>query len=727
MAVKGGGVLLLFMFIVTLLNPVHGFELQVNASNFIFNKTSISIELHSEALDVTIPIGPILNHESASSKSGDIESSKGAIITWTVILMDNQQDNFTLTLQETVQSNDTSLSLTIYGTIEEPHVWSLGTGLESRKCQTKTLKCATTSETNPVLVYDEALLKIVNYLSDPISVNQLSAICYTCKDIYLTTVYPNEVVYIITDTKYKITFHLFQNNSQYFASHSDHFNEHSIQTWTVYDLSNTTFIPDEDHPGQNANLPILYVAIVLLGSFSIWIIGINVYYQMKKKRLFHCKRVDREISKDLGDPDKVNYGALNNGETANLLDDQKEKATTDLLNEDPLSTRKKERLRSLDTFRGMSLIIMIFVNYGGGGYWFFNHSIWNGITVADLVFPWFVWIMGVSIVYSFKGRKKDSFKLRLYQVVRRSVILLGLGLFLNNGYRLSHWRIPGVLQRFAIAYFVVAMTELLAPMVYNKYKLKWDVISVRDLTHNWVQWLVIVFLESLWLIITFSLKAPGCPRGYLGPGGRADGGKYSNCTGGIAGYIDSWILTDNHIYGHPTCKAIYHTGSYDPEGILGSINSIVMCFFGVQAGRILIHHKQFGSRIVRFVVWGLLMGGLGTILCEATLNKGVIPLNKNLWSLSFILVIAGLGYILLALFYFIIDVIKIWNGAPFFYPGMNSILVYVGSELLEGTFPFGWKGMEDSHIEFLISNVISVSLWCLVAYYWYFINFFVKI
>ena len=93
---------------------------------------------------------------------------------------------------------------------------------------------------------------------------------------------------------------------------------------------------------------------------------------------------------------------------------------------------------SLSTIR-MSLIIMIFVNYGGGGYWFFNHSIWNGITVADLVFPWFIWIMGVSIVYSFNGRKKDTFKSRLYQVVRRSVILLGLGLFLNNGKGSGHY------------------------------------------------------------------------------------------------------------------------------------------------------------------------------------------------------------------------------------------------------------------------------------------------
>ena len=78
-----------------------------------------------------------------------------------------------------------------------------------------------------------------------------------------------------------------------------------------------------------------------------------------------------------------------------------------------------------------SLVIMIFVNYGGGGYWFFNHSKWNGLTVADLVFPWFIWIMGVSIVFSYKGRKKDSFWMRLYQVFRRTVILFALGLFLN--------------------------------------------------------------------------------------------------------------------------------------------------------------------------------------------------------------------------------------------------------------------------------------------------------
>ncbi len=75
---------------------------------------------------------------------------------------------------------------------------------------------------------------------------------------------------------------------------------------------------------------------------------------------------------------------------------------------------------------------MIFVNYGGGGYWFFNHSVWNGLTVADLVFPWFVWIMGVSLVFSFSGRSQDSVLNRLYQIVRRTIILFGLGLLLNS-------------------------------------------------------------------------------------------------------------------------------------------------------------------------------------------------------------------------------------------------------------------------------------------------------
>jgi heparan-alpha-glucosaminide N-acetyltransferase len=88
---------------------------------------------------------------------------------------------------------------------------------------------------------------------------------------------------------------------------------------------------------------------------------------------------------------------------------------------------------------------MIFVNYGGGGYYFFAHSIWNGLTVADLVFPWFIFIMGSAMSLSFDGllKKKVSRLFLLRKAVRRSIILFGLGLFMNDGYYINQWRIPG--------------------------------------------------------------------------------------------------------------------------------------------------------------------------------------------------------------------------------------------------------------------------------------------
>ena len=118
---------------------------------------------------------------------------------------------------------------------------------------------------------------------------------------------------------------------------------------------------------------------------------------------------------------------------------------------------KKQRLRSLDTFRGLCLVIMIFVNYGGGGYWFFSHSRWHGLTVADLVMPWFMFMMGVSFTFSLKSldRRGSSKRQMMMKVVSRCIKLFVIGLFLIN--QSDSWngiRLPGVLQRFAICYLV---------------------------------------------------------------------------------------------------------------------------------------------------------------------------------------------------------------------------------------------------------------------------------
>jgi hypothetical protein len=108
--------------------------------------------------------------------------------------------------------------------------------------------------------------------------------------------------------------------------------------------------------------------------------------------------------------------------------------------------KKSPRLQSLDTLRGVALFFMIFVNYGGGGYWFLEHADWDGLTVADLLFPWFMWMMGVSMALSFEAQRKAGVSKRdmWKKISIRSFKLFAIGMFLANGYELSTWRIPGI-------------------------------------------------------------------------------------------------------------------------------------------------------------------------------------------------------------------------------------------------------------------------------------------
>jgi heparan-alpha-glucosaminide N-acetyltransferase len=625
--------------------------------------------------------------------------------------------------------------------------------------QNKSLKLFTQSLNQltppaPRLGIDEALLVVNNSLSFPVAINQKSDNCYKCMPFYLGEVVPGQNWNVVLDTTFAWTIYVEYNTSEgnltLYCKKHHYFSEHSQY---VLNLDSDTRNCSLEHQNMVSSyttyLPILYAAVGILGLALVWGVTKVLWLVLRDKGCFHYlhfKSVDRVTARDLGNPRKVNseYGAVNPQETEPLNRtsvnglmaapaDQSVKSGSGGGETSSKTPPGRRRLASLDTFRGFSLMIMIFVNYGGGGYWFFDHSRWNGLTVADLVFPWFIWIMGVSIVFSYKRRTKHTVLSRLYQLVRRSVILFGLGLFLNNGFTLGRWRIPGVLQRFAISYFVVALTELLTSEIRSSLVSltpKGRILGIfRDVTSNVFQWAVVFLLEFLWLALTFLLPLPHpCPRGYLGPGGLADSGRYCNCSGGAAGVIDRWLFTDNHIYQTPTAKETYHLlRPYDPEGILGSLNSIILCFLGVQAGRILVLYKNDYNIIIRFLLWGLLLGGLGVVLCEGQKNEGMIPLNKNLWSLSFILVMGGSAFVLLAALYFIIDVILWWNGAPFKYPGMNSILVYVGSEILQGYFPFSWQQQSNSHLDLLFANLIAVGLWILIAYYWFRIDFFVKI
>ncbi|TKS68112.1 Heparan-alpha-glucosaminide N-acetyltransferase [Collichthys lucidus] len=553
-----------------------------------------------------------------------------------------------------------------------------------------------------VLKMDEASLTVYNELDSEVLVSWMSERCYQCLYQQLGVVpagsspgQPGSVDFVV-GTQHAVTLKI--NSTQELCRFPFHFGEHgNYSLWVKSDskVVNCSMVTQADP--VNSYIPILVAFLVFAGLALVSAIGkIILRLDAVRALLFRVAgtmETERLINSELGSP-----GRTGTPVTDNIL---------------PPPPSPSKRLRSLDTFRGISLVIMVFVNYGGGRYWFFRHESWNGLTVADLVFPWFVFIMGTSTALSINAllRAGSTRCSLLRKVAWRSMQLFIIGVFIiNPNYcqgplTWDNLRIPGVLQRLACSYLVVASLDLLVARGHL------DILTTDawwspglDVLLYWPAWLCVLLLEILWLCLTFLLPVPGCPTGYLGPGGIGDMGLYANCTGGAAGFLDRWLLGESHIYQTPSSRVIYATRMpYDPEGVLGSINSILMAFLGLQ-------------------------GVVSAALTKCSTDRGFIPVNKNLWSLSYVTTLACFAYVLLVLVYYTVDVKRWWSGAPFYYPGMNSILVYVGHEVFEEYFPFRWRmANSQSHAEHLTQNLVATSCWVFISYVLYKKKIFWKI
>ncbi|XP_068726421.1 heparan-alpha-glucosaminide N-acetyltransferase-like isoform X2 [Montipora capricornis] len=548
----------------------------------------------------------------------------------------------------------------------------------------------------------------------------ISTNCHKCPPQILKEGVRSEAKFNITvETSYHFNLTLKNSHGKVVCRNDLYlFGEHGLYRYIIHNIKRniTCKIKNAVKP-DDAYMPLLYAFLCIMG-LAIFI-PVLLYFLREYNFLVNWKLFEDTqslMNADLGTP---NFSGS--------VDDRAH--NRDEMTEKP----KKQRLKSLDTFRGIALTIMIFVNYGGGGYYFFKHARWDGLTVADLVFPWFMWIMGISIVISFRSlRNRQVRPIKIFlKIVRRTVILFALGLLVSNYNALAKYRVPGVLQRFAACYFIVAMLQLVInPGTDSVLPVGawWN--PLRDVVALWGQWLFMLSILAIYIIVTFALEAPGCPRGYIGPGGLADNESYINCTGGIAGYIDRHLVFGpKHIYQSPTCMKTYKTKvPYDPEGALGTLSSSFLVFLGVQAGYTLFTFPNHIARTKRWIIWSLLLGCI-TLALTGTSNEGVIPLNKNLWSVSFIFATGGMAFVLLTLCYLLVDVLGWWSGAPFIFPGMNSIVVYVGSEILNNHFPFSWKVVKSQvqHGELLAMNLVGTTLWIIISYYLYHIQFFVKI
>jgi predicted acyltransferase len=301
-----------------------------------------------------------------------------------------------------------------------------------------------------------------------------------------------------------------------------------------------------------------------------------------------------------------------------------------------------KRLASLDAFRGFTIALMIVVNSPGEAESVFaplRHADWNGWTFADTVFPSFLFIVGVSLVYSFAKQQEGRIVLR---ILKRTLILFALGLFVNAfpTFELSTLRIPGVLQRIALCYFFASL------------------IVLRAGPRGCILWLI-GLLASYWLMMEF-IPVPGVGTGVLEPGRN------------FAAWVDSHLLK-GYMWS-------YYNGAWDPEGVASTIPAIATTLFGVLTGQWL--RSSFSDRRK---VAGMVCAGLVLLIAGTVLDRWM-PINKSIWTSTFSIFMAGLALVSLAFFHWSIDMSGFprWP-KPLIILGLNPITIYVLSIILDTT------------------------------------------
>lgn len=310
------------------------------------------------------------------------------------------------------------------------------------------------------------------------------------------------------------------------------------------------------------------------------------------------------------------------------------------------------RLISLDVFRGLTIAMMIIANMAGvvpDVYPFLSHAPWNGCTPTDLVFPFFLFIVGVAMSFSLSKYSLES-KLNsfvYFNLCRRAVILFTLGLLLNGfwnqgvgSFDLQSLRLMGVLQRIGLAYLFASLIVLKLPE-----KTQWALAGI--------------LLIFYWLTMMY-IPVPDYGAGML------------TREGNFGAFIDRLIIAKPHLYAG---DGFNFRG--DPEGLFSTIPAVVNVLFGYFAGQWMRKSTINSHTSMDLVLWGLCSLVVGMIW------DGLFPINKKLWTSSYVLFSTGWGLVFLAACYDLIEVRKIkrWSKG-FEIIGLNAIALFVASVFL---------------------------------------------
>lgn len=319
-----------------------------------------------------------------------------------------------------------------------------------------------------------------------------------------------------------------------------------------------------------------------------------------------------------------------------------------------LISKDPKRLVSLDALRGFTVAGMILVNVPGSWEYIykpFRHAVFNGLTLADLVFPFFLFIVGASVFLALGRRIEGNIpkKKIVKKVIIRSLLIFLLGVFLNwFSSDFKEWRIAGVLQRISLCY-------LLGSVIFIYTKAKWKIV-------------ISIFILLFYWVLTIFIGIPGYGRVFT---------PEMNWTA----WIDMNLLPGKMYF-----------GEWDPEGILSTFPALVNTLAGIQAGRLINSAEGYGKKIRKLSIFGLILLTSGLIISLS------FPLNKNVWSSSFVLVTSGLASLLWSLLIWLIDIKnkKGW-ALPGIIFGMNALTAYVLHYIL--IYPFSRIGISGKSIQ----------------------------
>ncbi|KAG8647194.1 heparan-alpha-glucosaminide N-acetyltransferase [Manihot esculenta] len=445
-------------------------------------------------------------------------------------------------------------------------------------------------------------------------------------------------------------------------------------------------------------------------------------HETKDKNELFSEKVDKTNDRDVTNREKEDTSSVNQ---------QKQQQ------QQPLVKQKAKRVATLDAFRGLTVALMILVDNAGESYARIDHSPWNGCTLADFVMPFFLFIVGVAIALAFKRipKKRDAVK----KIILRTLKLLFWGILLQGGYshapndlsygvdmKIIRW--CGILQRIALVYMFVALIETLT------IKQRQSVVEPDHFTiftaYKW-QWIGGFIAFLIYMITTYALYVPDWSfdheskrytvkcgmRGHLGPACNA------------VGYVDREVWGINHLYQYPVWSRLkactlsspgsgpfredaptWCYASFEPEGLLSTISAILSGTIGIHYGHVLVHFKDHSERLKQWVSMGF-----GLLIIAIILHfTDAIPINKQLYSFSYVCFTAGAAGIVFSGFYILIDV---WGlRMPFLFLewiGMNAMLVYVmaAQGIFEG-FINGWyyKSPDNTLVKW-IQNHVFFNVW----------------